>query len=164
MGNLDEANMPAVTSSLVRHDHRAIVIFAFLWVGGLVWIGVNTLLNRQDAGTVIYSSTEYRCIAAVTGKKVRVLWSTLKNLRDPSTGFTVGTIIEKSGMNCISDGDAVSYAMLPLSGGTSLSAIRIKGEEVKAEFRQPGLWADITDATGTERWRNDGNGYRMISP
>lgn len=156
--------MPAVTSSLAPPDYRATVIFAFLWLGCLAWVVVNTLLNRQAAGTVIYSSLEYRCIVAATGKRVRVRWSTLKNLRYPSTGFTVGTIIEKPGMNCISDGDAVSYAMLPLSGGTSLSAIRIKGGEVKAKFRQSGQWADITDATGTERWRNDGNGYRMISP
>ncbi|MCV3239585.1 hypothetical protein [Mesorhizobium sp. ZC-5] len=161
---MEEANMPAVTSSPAAPNHYATVIFVFLWLGALVWIGVNTFLNRQAAGTVIYESPEYRCITAVAGKKATVRWSNLRNLRTPNTGFTVGTIIEKPDKNCISDGDAVSYAMLPLSGGTSLSAIRIKGKEVKAEFRQSGQWADITDATGTERWRNDGNGYRKISP
>ncbi|CCV13649.1 hypothetical protein [Mesorhizobium sp. STM 4661] len=152
--------MPALTA---QTDYRATVIFVFLWLAALAWTGVNTLLNRQAAGTVIYETTEYRCIAAATGKTVQVKWSTLRNLRYPSTGFTVGTIVEKQGMNCISDGGAVSYAMLPLSEGTALSAVRIKGGEVKVEFRR-GQWADVTDAAGTETWRNDGDGYHRIIP
>lgn len=145
-------------------DERSIVLFAFLWVAALLLIGVNTLIKRQAARVEIYESPEYRCIAAATGKDVSVRWSTLKNLRVPNTGFTVGTISEKAGLDCIDDGDAVSFAMLPTSSDTSLSAIRIKGREVKAEFRHEGQWADITDASGTERWRNDGDGYRKITP
>jgi hypothetical protein len=144
--------------------HGAAVIFVFLGLGALVWMGVNTVLNRQAAGTVIRESPEYRCVAAASGKEPRLQWSGLRNLGGPNTGFTVGTLIERSGMKCIEDGDAVSFVMLPLGPGSSLSAIRINGREVRAEFREEGQWADVTDATGTERWRNDGDGYRKISP
>jgi hypothetical protein len=34
------------------------------------------------------------------------------------------------------------------SRGASLSPIPIKGREVKAEFREEGQWADVTDASG----------------
>jgi hypothetical protein len=156
--------MPAGSSSSAVPNHHATVIFVFLFLGALVWTGVNTVLNRQTVGALIRESPEYRCIAAATGKEPRVRWSSLRNLGGPNTGFTVGTVIERPGMMCIEDGDAITFVMLPESRGASLSLIRIKGREVQAEFREQGQWADVTDATGVERWRNDGDGYRRISP
>lgn len=162
--NMEDAEMPAGTSSPAVPNHYATVIFVCLWLGALAWTGVNTLLNRQTAAAVIHESPEYRCIAAASGKEPRVRWSRLRNLGGPNTGFTVGTVIERPGMTCIEDGDAITFVMLPESRSASLSPIRIKGREVQAEFREEGQWADVTDATGVERWRNDGDGYRKISP
>src|SRR3990170_2682431 len=130
---MEDAEMPAGTSSPAVPNHHATVIFVCLWLGALVWIGVNTVLNRQTAGTVIHESSEYRCIATATGKEPRVQWSSLRNLGGPNTGFTVGTVIERPGMKCIEDGDAITFVMLPESRGASLSPIRIKDREVKAE-------------------------------
>jgi hypothetical protein len=162
--NMEDTEMPAVTSSPAVPNHHATVIFVFLGLSALAWIGVSTVLDRQTAGTVIRESPEYRCIAAASGKEPRVQWSGLRNLGGPNTGFTVGTVIERPGMKCIEDGDAISFVMLPESRGAPLSAIRIKGREVRAEFREKGRWADVMDVTGAERWRNNGDGYRKISP
>jgi hypothetical protein len=151
-------------STSAKQDYRWVAIGAFLWVGALMFVGVNTLFKRQDVSAAIQNSPEYRCLAATTGKQVVVRWSALRNLREVGTGFTVGMLVETPGTNCIPDGDAVSFAMLPESAGTSLSAVRIRGREAKAVYRQTGQWADVTDATGAERWRNDGAGYRKVSP
>ena len=91
-------------------------------------------------------------------------WSTLKNLRFVNTAFAVGTLIEKGDTDCIVNGDAISFALLPEGPDEVLSLVRINGREVRPDFRGDGQWADVTDATGTERWRNDGDGYRKITP
>jgi hypothetical protein len=142
----------------------AIVLFVSFWLGALVWIGVSGLLRGQAAEAIIRETPEYRCIAAASGEKPRLRWSTLKNLRFVNTAFAVGTLIEKGGADCIENGEATSFALLPEGPGEALSLVRINGREVRPDFRGEGQWADVTDATGTERWRNDGNGYRRISP
>lgn len=118
-------------STSAKQDYRWVAIGTFLWVGALMFVGVNTLFKRQDVSAAIQNSPEYRCLAATTGKQVVVRWSALRNLREVGTGFTVGTLVEKPGTNCIPDGDVVSFAMLPESAGTSLSAVRIRGGKPK---------------------------------
>lgn len=139
-----------------------IAVIVLLCLGGLIWIGSNSILSRHAASEFITQTPEYRCIAAANNGHVIIRWSNLRNLRVPDTGFRVGTLSERDG-DCIFDGDAVSYVMLPLGSDDVLSPIRLAGDIVKAEFRQPGQWADITDSTGSQRWRNDGRGYRKVA-
>jgi hypothetical protein len=144
-------------------NRKYTVVFVFLWLGALVWIGINSMISRQAASRLISQTPEYRCISAADSGHVFIRWSNLKNLRVPNTGFRVGTLSERGG-DCILDGNAVSYVMLPTSSDNVLSLVRIAGDTVKAQFRQRGQLADVTDTTGSQRWRIDGDGYRKVAP
>ncbi len=143
------------------------VIFVLFWVAALGSSIVYTTTVRSGFADLIRNTAEYRCVAATNGGKPILRWSAFRHLKanDPRLGsYTIGTLSEKRGMNCIQKGDAISFAMLPLGRGTALSLIRIHGRGLEVEQRDWGQWMDIVSADGAERWRNDGDGYRKVSP
>lgn len=161
---LDQLQQTAYgTAGSSIHHPVAMALFALMWVGAIAWGVVGAFLNTQAAETILRETPEYQCLTVASGEKPKLRWSTLRNLRYANTGFTVGSLIELKGTNCIESGDAISFALLPEGPGDTLTVVRITGGEVKADFRDEGQWADVTDATGSERWRNDGDGYRRIS-
>jgi hypothetical protein len=141
-----------------------VVIGVFVWLGAIVWIFVAGFLDRQAAEAIFRETPEYQCIAAASSEPPKFGSGYLKNLGGANTGFHVGKLVEEPGANCIEDGDAISFALLPEGPGDELSIVRIKGLRVMPDFRRDMKWADITDETGEHRWRNDGDGYRKISP
>jgi hypothetical protein len=165
--SMNEHRRSGSISSSAEPDHRYAVIFVFLWVAVLASSVVYTSLSRSRVADLIRNTAEYRCVAAASAKEPTLRWSGFRHLKanDPRFGsYTVGTLIEKPGMKCIENDDAVSFVMLPLGSGTALSLTRINGREVDVEQRAWGEWMDIINKAGTERWRNDGDGYRQISP
>ncbi|HQZ12702.1 MAG TPA: hypothetical protein PK286_07415 [Devosia sp.] len=138
----------------------AVAAFAVVWVGILLWGNINGFLARQSAEARISETDEYQCIEAALGKKPRLQW---RGSRTPP-GYLVGTLSEQKGTNCIESGVAISFALLAEGPGKELSLVRFKGREPKLDFRESGQLPDVTDASGRERWRNDGSGYRRIAP
>jgi hypothetical protein len=143
------------------------VFVIFLMLAAMAATSIAGFVSRGYVADLISGTPEYVCVASASKAEPTLRWSSFRRLRADGSefnGYWVGTLIETQGMNCIENGDAISFAMLPLSGGTDLSLTRFEGREVLAESRQWGQWMDLTNETGTERWRNDGEGYRKISP
>ena len=139
-------------------------LFCLVWLGLLTWGIASSLKDRGDMLAELRLTPEYRCLVAADRRAPRVSWTVVHVLAEPRTGARAATLRDRRGLNCIPDGDAVTYVEIEFSRGEFPAQwLRLRGDKVEMIYRGED-WAELANADGSQRYRHDGQGYRLVVP
>lgn len=150
-------NVPPFSSRLARISGA---IFITIWFGVQVWAFTALDLERRANNALISVTPEYLCLAIGTSR-VSVDWRRLTTVRDTGYALNRGTLKERSGTDCVSDGEFVTYVVVSDRNGPD-TLLRVLGRGAVAVKRLR-AWPDVMNKDGSKRWRNDGLGYREMT-
>ncbi|WP_417310508.1 hypothetical protein [Devosia sp.] len=154
---------------VVEKNRIVTAVVAVLWVGVLVFSLTTCAFNRAEMMALLRRTPEHQCLVRTGWHNPHIVWAGIRHLR-PKLVYLVdeaapsATLKERQGSDCIAGGDEITYILLPTTAAGDKRLVPVPGSRVETGNRGLDKWVDVLSQDRQVRYRNDGQGYRLLPP